>query len=160
MKNSEQASASGTPPQGGQRAAWMRVLALADPLTLDTAFKALGELPSRQWLRAPQTGMTMVRARTGGTGEQFNLGEMTITRCAVTLPENTVGMAYVQGRTAQHAEQAAILDALLQMPAWHDRVQAEVISPLARQHAQRATHQAAVAAQTRVEFFTLIRGED
>ena len=107
-----------------QRAAWMRVLALADPAMLDGAFGSLGGLPSHQMLRPAQTGMAMVRARSGGTGGRFNLGEMTVTRCAVSLDNGVVGIAYVQGRSLRHAEQAAVADALLQLPDWHDTVQA------------------------------------
>ena len=55
-------------------------------------------------LRPAQSGMAMVRARSG-TGTRFNLGEMTLTRCAVTLENGVVGIAYVQGRSLRHAEQ-------------------------------------------------------
>ena len=103
-----------------QRAAWMRVLALADPAMLEGAFGALGGVPSHQMLRPAQTGMAMVRARSGGTGARFNLGEMTVTRCAVSLDNGVVGIAYVQGRSLRHAEQAAVADALLQLPDWHE----------------------------------------
>src|SRR5690606_24877558 len=106
-----------------------------------------------------QTGMAMVRARTGGTGAQFNLGEITVTRCAVSLAAGAMGVAYVQGRSARHAEQAAVLDALLQTADWRDRIRQAVIEPLARHHAARKARQAAAAAATRVEFFTLARGE-
>lgn len=142
------------------RAAWMRVLSLASPAALEGAFSALGSLPAHQMLRPAQTGMAMVRARSGGTGARFNLGEMTVTRCAVTLGEGVVGVAYVQGRSLRHAEQAAVADALLQLPDWHDTVQAHLIQPLTRLHAERVERQAQVAAQTKVEFFTMVRGED
>ncbi|MBO9355067.1 phosphonate C-P lyase system protein PhnG [Bordetella petrii] len=143
-----------------RRAAWMRVLALAEPAALDQAVQALGPLPPHSTLRPAESGMAMVRARSGGTGAQFNLGEMSITRCAVTLESGTMGVAYVPGRARRHAERAAVLDALLQRGDWHDRIQAGVIAPLARAHAERARHQARVAAQTQVEFFTMVRGED
>ncbi|MGE8632689.1 MAG: phosphonate C-P lyase system protein PhnG [Achromobacter piechaudii] len=143
-----------------RRAAWMRVLALADPAALHGAFSALGSVPAHQMLRPAQTGMAMVRARSGGTGARFNLGEMTVTRCAVTLADGVVGVAYVQGRSLRHAEQAAVADALLQMPDWHDAVQEKLVQPLARQHADKVEAQARVAAQTKVEFFTMVRGED
>ncbi|CUR79934.1 phosphonate C-P lyase system protein PhnG [Achromobacter xylosoxidans] len=149
--------------QGGiqaQRTAWMRVLALADPAMLEGAFGSLGGLPPHQMLRPAQTGMAMVRARSGGTGARFNLSEMTVTRCAVSLDNGVVGIAYVQGRSLRHAEQAAVADALLQLPDWHDTVQAQLIQPLARERAERIERQARVAAQTKVEFFTMVRGED
>ncbi|MFJ4292076.1 phosphonate C-P lyase system protein PhnG [Cupriavidus sp. NPDC089707] len=149
------------------RAAWLRVLAMAPTEVLDAAYAKLGQaaaLPAWRLLRKPESGMAMVRARAGGTGAQFNLGEITVTRCAVVLEDGdaggTVGVAYVQGRSAQHAQQAAVLDALLQRPAWHQRVHDAVLVPLADAHAARAAQQAATAAQTRVEFFTMVRGED
>ncbi|APX75903.1 phosphonate C-P lyase system protein PhnG [Achromobacter insolitus] len=151
---------TGQDAANARRAAWMRVLALADPAALDGAFSALAGKPEHQTLRPAQTGMAMVRARSGGTGARFNLGEMTVTRCAVTMGEGVVGVAYVQGRSQRHAEQAAVADALLQLPEWHDTVQAQLIQPLARQHAERIERQARVAAQTKVEFFTMVRGED
>lgn len=151
-----------TSPPGADaaRRGWMRVLALADPAELDRAYAALGELPPRRWLRRPETGMAMVRARSGGTGAQFNLGEITITRCAVALAEGVMGVAYVRGRAPRHAEQAAVADALLQLPQWRERVQAALVAPLARAHAERRDAHARDAAQTRVDFYTLVRGED
>lgn len=150
------------------RAAWLRVLALAHSEALDAAYGRLSDaaaLPAYRLLRKPESGMAMVRARAGGTGAQFNLGEMSVTRCAVVLDEiqgepATAGVSYVQGRGQRHAEQAAVLDALLQRPAWHQRVQDIVIAPLAQALTERAATQAATAAQTRVEFFTMARGED
>ncbi|MGY6273409.1 phosphonate C-P lyase system protein PhnG [Achromobacter denitrificans] len=151
---------AGQETAGARRAAWMRVLALADPGALDGAFSALAGVPAHRALRPAQTGMAMVRARSGGTGARFNLGEMTVTRCAVTMGEGVVGVAYVQGRSLRHAEQAAVADALLQLPEWHETVQAQLIAPLARQHAEKAGREARAAAQTKVEFFTMVRGED
>lgn len=159
--NSSIRSTTHSPPEAvARRAAWMRVLALAESDALDQAVKTLGTLPAHRPLRAPERGMTMVRARSGGTGAQFNLGEMSITRCAVTLDGGIMGVAYVQGRDRRHAEQAAVLDALLQRDDWHDRVQSDVIAPLAQAHEARVQHQSRVAAQTQVEFFTMVRGED
>ncbi|MGO4327683.1 phosphonate C-P lyase system protein PhnG [Cupriavidus sp. 2TAF22] len=145
------------------RAAWLRELALAAPEALEQAFGQLGTVPAHRMLRKPESGMAMARARAGGTGAQFNLGEVSVTRCAVTMESDTggvVGVGYVQGRTHRQAERIAVLDALLQLPGWHERVQAAVIAPLAQARVARSAHQAAVAAQTKVEFFTMVRGED
>ncbi|GAB1575466.1 phosphonate C-P lyase system protein PhnG [Bordetella petrii] len=142
------------------RAAWMRVLALAEPAALERAVQGLGPLPPHSTLRPAENGMAMVRARSGGTGAQFNLGEMSVTRCAVTLDGGIMGVGYVPGRGRRHAEQAALLDALLQRDDWRARVQAEVIEPLARDLAERAERRSRVAARTQVEFFTMVRGED
>ncbi|MDK3025403.1 phosphonate C-P lyase system protein PhnG [Cupriavidus taiwanensis] len=155
------------PAAHAARAAWLRILAMAPTEALDGAYQRLAQalpLPAYRLLRQPESGMAMVRGRAGGTGAQFNLGEITVTRCAVVLEDGAAdapaGVAYVQGRSTRHAEQAAVLDALLQRPAWHQRVQDLVLAPLADAHASRAAHAAATAAQTRVEFFTMVRGED
>jgi alpha-D-ribose 1-methylphosphonate 5-triphosphate synthase subunit PhnG len=74
-------------PQG--RAHWMSLLAKAPGAilaeTVDQYTRRHGSLPSYVWLRRPEIGLAMVRARTGGTGQQFNLGEMSVTRCALRL---------------------------------------------------------------------------
>ncbi len=67
------------------RQRWMSVLAKASPADLEARWRSLGEALSWACLRRPETGMVMVRGRAGGTGQRFNLGEMTVTRCAVAL---------------------------------------------------------------------------
>jgi alpha-D-ribose 1-methylphosphonate 5-triphosphate synthase subunit PhnG len=102
----------------------------------------------------------MVQGRAGGTGTRFNLGEMTVTRCTVELDDGRLGHAYVGGRNGRHAERAAALDAMLQDPSRRPGLEGGVIAPLrARQEAQRAAATARAAA-TRVEFFTMVRGEE
>ena len=101
----------------------------------------------------------MVHGRIGGTGQPFNLGEMTVTRCALRLASGAVGHAHVQGRDKAHAIRAAVLDALMQT-ADAATVRATVLQPLAQEEAQRRATRAAKAAATKVEFFTLVRGED
>ncbi len=101
----------------------------------------------------------MVRGRAGGTGAPFNIGEMTVTRCALRLRDGTVGHAYVQGRDKAHAERAALVDALMQTDA-APRIEAAVLGPLAAEAAAARRARSAKAAATRVEFFTMVRGED
>lgn len=144
-----------------QRAQWLRVLALADAERIDQHFKALQGVPAYRFLRQPETGMAMVRARTGGTGAQFNLGEITISRCTVVMADSdVVGIAHVQGRSLRHAEQAAVLDALLQTPQWHARLYEQLIQALEEAHAAARDALAQAAASTKVEFFTLARGDE
>lgn len=118
---------------------------------------AMPDLPPHDVLRAPEIGTVMVRGRAGGTGAAFNLGEMTVTRASVRLASGTVGHGYVQGRDRTHALRAACADALGQ-----DDPQAlrAILAPLARAEAEARARTAAAAAATRVEFFTLVRGED
>lgn len=144
------------------RAAWMSVLAGAPASVLSTLPDA--EPPSgTQWLRRPETGLVMVRARSGGTGGQFNLGEMAATRCAVRMPDGTVGIAYVRGRDTDHATRAAVLDARLQQALREGAIAtswARWIAPLIAERDARRACDAARVETTRVNFFTVVRGED
>lgn len=140
------------------RAAWMGLLARSRPDRLAALLAPL-DLPAHDWARAPESGAVMVRGRAGGTGAPFNLGEMTVTRCALRLATGEVGHAYVQGRDRAHATRAALVDALMQGPRAGE-VQAAVLDPLAADRAASRAARAGKAAATRVEFFTLVRGED
>lgn len=151
--------APGTTPGTTQdRAAWMGCLARAPAARLIALWSAAGLPEAATWLRAPEIGTVMVRGRAGATGAPFNLGEMTVTRCALHLPCGTVGHAHVQGRDRDHARIAALCDALMQTDA-APRVRAAVLDPLSAEEAARRSATAARAAATRVEFFTLVRGE-
>ncbi len=141
------------------RKAWMSLLAQADEAELSRLWQAFDQSPDYSWLRPPEAGGVMVRGRMGGSGAPFNLGEMTVTRCALTLTDGTVGHAYVQGRSKPKAEIAAKVDALMQTEAAHDLRQA-VLEPLQQVQQARKEARAAKAAATKVEFFTMVRGED
>jgi alpha-D-ribose 1-methylphosphonate 5-triphosphate synthase subunit PhnG len=148
-------------PTVAARQRWMSVLARSSAAELEaTLDSALGTAPEFRYLRAPETGLVMVRGRAGGTGDRFNLGEMTVTRCAVQVGDGAVGHAYVAGRDARHATLAALFDALLQDPARGAALHDGVIAPLAAAQAERRANRAAKAAATRVDFFTMVRGED
>jgi alpha-D-ribose 1-methylphosphonate 5-triphosphate synthase subunit PhnG len=103
----------------------MALLARA-PLPLLEQYLAPHLSNQSQWLRRPETGLMMVQGRAGGTGERFNLGEITVTRCTLRLGDaagNTpVGVAYVLGRSHRHAQLAATADALLQDPQRHEEL--------------------------------------
>ena len=144
-------------PQIAARQRWMSVLARAGN-QLANYEQALKD-SDYSLIRAPETGMALVRGRMGGTGSAFNLGEMTVTRCVVRLSDGRTGYSYVAGRNKQHAELAALADAHLQ-GADQQQWMLRLIDPLrAVQQAQQAAT-AAETATTQVEFFTLVRGED
>lgn len=111
-------------------------------------------------MRAPETGLVMLRGRMGATGAAFNLGEATVTRCAVRLDDGCEGHAYVMGRNAAHARLAAICDALLQRPASSMSVAETVIAPLEAKLRDRQVETSTKAAATKVDFFTMVRGDD
>ena len=135
---------------------WMATLAKADPDRLAGLFP---DLPAHDMLRPPEVGAVMVRGRAGGTGAPFNLGEMTVTRASVRLACGAVGHGWVQGRSKDQALRAAALDALMQTEraAWVD---AHILTPLRGDAQATRDTRAAKAAATKVEFFTLVRGED
>lgn len=112
-----------------------------------------------QLIRAPEIGMTLVRGRMGGSGAPFNVGEMSVTRCVVRLADGRTGYSYLAGRDKVHAELAALADAHLQGPQQAHWL-SELIEPLAQAHAARRARQEAETAATKVEFFTLVRGEN
>ena len=143
-------------PDSANRQAWMAVLARAERQALERAVAALDGHAEWSRLRAPETGMVMVRGRAGGDGAPFNLGEMTVTRCAVALPCGAVGHAYVAGRDHRKAELAAVLDAVLQTEAGETLRRGFVAEEAARQQECRRDALRRAAA-TRVDFFSMVR---
>ncbi|TKD21903.1 phosphonate C-P lyase system protein PhnG [Rhodobacter capsulatus] len=143
-------------PPAQNRAATLGLLARASGPRLA---ELLPDLPPFDWLRRPELGAVMLRGRMGAGGAPFNLGEMTVTRCTLRLADGRVGQAVVQGRDKDHATRAAVADALLQGDQ-AERIAAEVLAPLRAEEAARRRDRAEKAAATRVEFFTLVRGED
>jgi alpha-D-ribose 1-methylphosphonate 5-triphosphate synthase subunit PhnG len=147
------------------RPRWMALLARAPIDMLEQALGAHAQC-APIWLRRPETGLMMVQGRTGGTGQRFNLGEVTVTRCALRLPNansepmadnGVVGVAYVMGRISKQAKLAAIADALLQDPAQTHWVQDQLIEPLRMHIGQLEAQRCADVAATKVEFFTVAR---
>ena len=147
-------------PDQAARQRWMGVLAKARPDELEAAWAKLDVKPDYTWLRRPEVGLVMVRGRAGGTGMRFNLGEMTVTRCTLRVEGGAVGFGYVQGRDCFHAELAAVFDALMQAPERHNEIEHEVIAPIEALLAERRKNRSRKANATKVEFFTMVRGDD
>lgn len=138
------------------RRSWMGLLARARPEALAALMPA--PLPLHRDLRAPEIGTMMVRGRIGGAGAPFSLGEITVTRATLHLEDGSTGHALVQGRDRAHARRAALVDALMQTDA-AARIRETILTPLTEAEVARRQGRAAKAAATRVEFFTLVRGE-
>ncbi|WP_380057368.1 phosphonate C-P lyase system protein PhnG [Falsihalocynthiibacter sp. SS001] len=141
------------------RQSWMSLLAKAPAQELFALWERRGYAPTFEYLRPPEQGAVMVQARTGATGAAFNLGEMTVTRCALKLADGRVGHGYVQGRDKRKVEIAALLDALMQGAEAAD-IDAEILTPLHNSIARAKKTKAEKAEATKVSFFTLARGED
>jgi alpha-D-ribose 1-methylphosphonate 5-triphosphate synthase subunit PhnG len=144
-------------PEKTARQQWMSLFASAKPARLEALFPR-ERFPHFAYLRKPETGLVMLRGRLGGTGSPFNMGEVTVTRCAVRLDNGTVGHGFVMGRSHDHALGAAICDALLQ--GADSDVAKDVLAPLAQERVERERDLALKNAATKVDFFTLVRGED
>lgn len=109
-------------------------------------------------IRPAEPGLVMLRGRMGGEGSAFNVGEATVTRAAVRLADGRRGFAYQLGRDTAKARNAAILDALMQ-GAERPAVEA-ALAPVRERLAREAASAARRTAATRVDFFTMARGED
>jgi alpha-D-ribose 1-methylphosphonate 5-triphosphate synthase subunit PhnG len=138
---------------------WMQVLARAGCRELENACRRISPLPGYRLVRGPETGMVMVQARAGGVGQPFHMGETTVTRCTLQIDQGPAGTAYVLGRNPRHAELAALVDALLQDPARRSDLLKTVIEPLSSGIRARRAAAARKTAATKVEFFTMARGE-
>lgn len=152
-------SSTALSPDQQARRRWMSVLAKAPAKTLTQLWDSLADKPDWSYLRRPETGMVMVRGRAGGSGQRFNLGEMTMTRCSVRLGDGRVGHGYVAGRGQGHATTAALIDALMQDETRRAALEQAVIAPLEASAADRRDLAARKAAATKVDFFTMVRGE-
>ncbi len=137
----------------------MDTLALATELELASAWDALTDKPAVKPVRGPETGLVMVRGRTGGTGQPFNLGEVAVSRATVMLEDGTAGHAHVLGGHPQKARLAAVFDALAQTVSHRSAVEALLQRITSRISGERH-RQAQETAATRVDFFTMVRGED
>ena len=141
-----------------RRKAVMAVLAHSSASEIAGHLEAI-ELPAYQSLREPENGLVMLRGRIGGDGAAFNLGEATVSRAAVRLASGEVGFGYTLGRDREKARMIALCDALVQSDAFADRIETEVIAPLRIAVFARRTRKAAQTAATKVDFYTMVRGE-
>jgi alpha-D-ribose 1-methylphosphonate 5-triphosphate synthase subunit PhnG len=141
-----------------QRQAAMTVLAHSDAAEIARHLQAIA-LPVHENLREPENGLVMVRGRTGGDGAPFNLGEATVSRAAVRLASGEVGFGYTLGRDRQKAQLIALCDALIQTADHAESVEAQVLAPLRAAMISERNAKAAETAATRVDFYTLVRGE-
>jgi alpha-D-ribose 1-methylphosphonate 5-triphosphate synthase subunit PhnG len=141
-----------------ERKAMMTTLADAELHELQDGLAAIGLVEMTE-MRPAETGLVMLRGRVGGDGAAFNLGEAPVTRAAVRLATGETGFSYILGRDKEKARTAALCDALWQSPRYRDAVHRHILEPVRERCAglrQRAREEAAA---TRVDFFTLARGE-
>jgi alpha-D-ribose 1-methylphosphonate 5-triphosphate synthase subunit PhnG len=141
-----------------RRQAAMAVLAHSDAAAIAGRLGAIA-VPAYEDLREPEHGLVMVRGRIGGDGAPFNVGEATVSRAAVRLATGEVGFGYTLGRDRQKARLIALCDALVQSNEFSGAVETTVLAPLRAAIVAERDRKAAETAATRVDFYTLVRGE-
>jgi alpha-D-ribose 1-methylphosphonate 5-triphosphate synthase subunit PhnG len=150
---------AGSRPTSLRRTA-LAVLVRASDEELAGAFDEIAPAPAFETVRRPETGLVMVSGRVGGGGAPFNIGEVTVTRCVVRLESGEVGFGHVLGRDALRAELVARFDALLQSERYRGIVEEKVLKPVAGRIRDEDDLKRRQTAATRVNFFTMVRGED
>jgi alpha-D-ribose 1-methylphosphonate 5-triphosphate synthase subunit PhnG len=149
-----------TVPNQQQRRRQQAMAVLSHAATAEIAgYLETLDVPAYEQLRAPENGLVMLRGRIGGDGAPFNLGEATVSRAAVRLAGGEIGFGYTLGRDSNKAELIALCDALIQTDAFADVVEAKVLVPLRARNEAALANKAAQAAATKVDFYTLVRGE-
>jgi alpha-D-ribose 1-methylphosphonate 5-triphosphate synthase subunit PhnG len=145
-------------PEVARRKAAMAVLAHAASEEIAACLEGIA-LPDFESLREAESGLVMVRGRIGGDGAPFNLGEATVARAAVRLASGEIGFGYTLGRNRDKALMIALCDALAQSDEFAGVVETKVIAPLRAAYLARQQQQAAQTAATKVDFYTMVRGE-
>jgi len=144
--------------QQALRKAAMTVLAHSDAAEIARRLEPIA-VPDYEILREPENGLVMLRGRIGGDGAPFNLGEATVSRAAVRLASGEVGFGYTLGRDRQKAQMIALCDALVQSNEFSQAVEENVLTPLRAAMISERDRGAAETAATRVDFYTMVRGE-
>ncbi|MEO0544119.1 MAG: phosphonate C-P lyase system protein PhnG [Pseudomonadota bacterium] len=135
-------------------------IAQASGAQLNEIWGRVGLDPAFEMLRGPETGLVSLKGRIGGAGAPFPFGDATATRASVRLSDGRVGHALLLGRDKERATIAAVVDALCCEDGDAKHVDAHLIEPLLAEIESRDTNRAAQTAATRVDFFTMVRGED
>ena len=138
----------------------MQICAYANLNELEAAVSALDYPQDVIDVRPPQFGLVMVRGRVGAVGNAFNVGEALVTRASVQLKNGLIGHSYLLGSVRKKARLSAILDAAAQSPDALSVIQRTLVDPVSERLGREKIAQAAETAATKVDFFTLVRGED
>lgn len=136
------------------------LLARATLAELEEALSGLEAQPVYVSLRGPETGLVMIKGRIGGGGAPFNLGEATVSRASIRLTDGRIGHGYRLGTDRKAAQLSAVLDAVSQEEGARGALEARLFAPLEARLAAEAERLEAETAATKVDFFTMVRGED
>ena len=145
-------------PNTDPRRLALNALAAADADALTAAWSNWADKPDFKPVRGPEAGLVMVRGRAGGGGAPFNLGEASVSRATVRLESGEIGHGYCLGRDLDKARLIALFDALFQRdPA---TVETRILAPLRAGATAADLKRKQETAATRVNFFTMVRGDN
>lgn len=137
------------------------ILAAASADILAEQYDALAPtLPTAVPVRGPEIGAVMIRGKVGGGGAAFNLGEASVTRATVKLASGEIGHSIILGRDERKARIVAHLDALRQTHEWVRHIDSKIVRPALDAMNAEKLRSAEETEATRVDFFTVARGED
>jgi len=145
--------------QNGRKAV-SGLLARALSEELEPALQALAGDEEITPLRGPETGLVMLRGRIGGGGSGFNLGETTVSRASIRLSDGLVGHGHCLGTDRKKAQMIAIFDALYQRSSMAEKLEKTLLGKVRARIASEQKKQAEETAATRVDFFTMVRGDN
>lgn len=138
----------------------LSVLAKAPANALLAHWKATGLDPSVELLRGPEIGLIALQGRIGGSGQPFHAGEVSATRVTVRVGSGHVGHAMIAGRDARKAQLVAVIDALALDPGHANAIETGIVAPLEALALASDANMRTETAATKVNFFTMVRGED
>ena len=141
------------------RKSWLSLMAKSSSQNIKAFWQSAELNCAAETIRMPEIGSVMVRGRQGGNGATFHLGEMSVTRCSIKTDDGIIGHGYHQGRSKETAELVAKIDALAQGDQFQT-VNDKIFIPLSNIVVEKRQKLAAKAAATKVDFFTMVRGED
>ncbi len=148
-----------------QRSHWMGLLARAPIALLEQVLQSYTHL-QHETLKPYETVAFMVQARTGSSGQRFNMGEVSVGRMilklqlhdgAINEATSYVGVAYIKGANERQTYLAALADALLQTPVHHDSLSKLLLEPIESWLSQERQAKQKTVQATQVEFFTVAR---
>jgi len=148
-----------------ERAQWMGLLARAPLDLLEKSIESYTHLDF-EILKPFETVAYMVQARTGGKGQRFNMGEVSVAKTIIKLHiphedgsplQKHVGVAYIKSGSERQTFLAAVADALLQDSSHRNTIIQNLLVPLQDQLCREEEIALNKVRATKVEFFTVAR---
>ena len=139
------------------RPEWISIFSKTNESLLKNSLDHINFKENYDVLLGPEIGSIMIQGRAGGSGDKFNLGEATLTKCIVKFQEKT-GYSYHLGRNLIKSEYGAILDALMQIESYHSKL-LMYVKEFQEEIQKEKTKIIAGSSESKVDFFTMVRGD-